>query len=88
MAARAPGGHRAAGIRADRVASGAGGDWDELTVRRQEARERKVEGFMLKRLGSPYRVGRRRGDWWKWKIEPLLGGCGPDLRAAGPRPAG
>ena len=25
---------------------------------------------MLKRLGSPYRVGRRRGDWWKWKIEP------------------
>ena len=41
-----------------------------LTVRRQEARARKVEGFMLKRLGSPYRVGRRRGDWWKWKIEP------------------
>jgi DNA ligase-1 len=29
-----------------------------------------VEGFMLKRFGSPYRVGRRRGDWWKWKIEP------------------
>ena len=25
---------------------------------------------MLKRLGSPYRVGRKRGDWWKWKIEP------------------
>jgi DNA ligase-1 len=25
---------------------------------------------MLKRFGSPYRVGRRRGDWWKWKIEP------------------
>jgi len=44
--------------------------WDELTRLRQESRERKVEGFMLKRLGSPYRVGRRRGDWWKWKIEP------------------
>ena len=25
---------------------------------------------MLKRLSSPYRVGRRRGDWWKWKIDP------------------
>jgi DNA ligase-1 len=25
---------------------------------------------MLKRLASPYGVGRRRGDWWKWKIEP------------------
>jgi len=45
-------------------------NWEELTLRRQESRARKVEGFMLKRLGSPYRVGRRRGDWWKWKIAP------------------
>jgi DNA ligase-1 len=44
--------------------------WVDLTARREEARARKVEGFMLKRLGSPYRVGRRRGDWWKWKIQP------------------
>jgi DNA ligase 1 len=44
--------------------------WEALAARREEARARKVEGFMLKRLGSPYRVGRRRGDWWKWKIEP------------------
>jgi ATP-dependent DNA ligase len=44
--------------------------WESLTELRQESRQRKVEGFMLKRLGSPYRVGRRRGDWWKWKIEP------------------
>jgi DNA ligase-1 len=46
--------------------------WEALAVRRPEARARKVEGFMLKRLGSPYRVGRRRGDWWKWKINPYL----------------
>jgi DNA ligase 1 len=26
---------------------------------------------MLKRRSSPYQVGRRRGDWWKWKIDPL-----------------
>jgi DNA ligase-1 len=26
---------------------------------------------MLKKLASPYRVGRVRGDWWKWKIDPL-----------------
>ena len=26
---------------------------------------------MLKRRSSPYRVGRRRGDWWKWKVDPL-----------------
>jgi DNA ligase-1 len=44
--------------------------WEGLGTLRQESRERRVEGFMLKRLSSPYRVGRRRGDWWKWKIEP------------------
>jgi DNA ligase 1 len=44
--------------------------WEELRTLRHESRARKVEGFMLKRRGSPYRVGRRRGDWWKWKIEP------------------
>lgn len=45
-------------------------DWNSLTELRMSSRERGVEGFMLKRRGSPYRVGRRRGDWWKWKIEP------------------
>ncbi len=46
------------------------GSWQELEALRQDARSRKVEGFMLKRRSSPYRVGRRRGDWWKWKIQP------------------
>lgn len=44
--------------------------WPELVTRRAESRDRLVEGFMLKRLAAPYRVGRQRGDWWKWKIEP------------------
>ena len=25
---------------------------------------------MLKRPDSAYGVGRRRGDWWKWKVDP------------------
>jgi DNA ligase-1 len=25
---------------------------------------------MLKRWASTYGVGRRRGDWWKWKVQP------------------
>jgi len=41
-----------------------------LAELRDESRSRMVEGFMLKRRDSPYRVGRQRGDWWKWKIEP------------------
>jgi DNA ligase-1 len=49
--------------------------WDELRERREESRTRRVEGFMLKRLGSPYRVGRKRGDWWKWKINPYTVDC-------------
>ncbi len=44
--------------------------WDALAERRRESRERSVEGFMLKRKDSAYGVGRKRGDWWKWKIEP------------------
>jgi DNA ligase-1 len=49
--------------------------WDDLAEKRRTSRERGVEGFMLKRLGSPYRVGRKRGDWWKWKIEPWSIDC-------------
>jgi DNA ligase-1 len=44
--------------------------WADLETAREEARERGVEGLMLKRLASPYRTGRKRGDWWKWKISP------------------
>lgn len=46
-------------------------DWAEAARLRDDARERGVEGLMLKRLASPYQVGRKRGDWWKWKIAPL-----------------
>ena len=44
--------------------------WDEVTVQQQRARELGVEGVMLKRLDSPYKAGRVRGDWWKWKVDP------------------
>ncbi|MEO6232369.1 MAG: ATP-dependent DNA ligase [Ferruginibacter sp.] len=46
-------------------------DWDELAILRQQSREHYAEGFMLKRKNSIYQTGRKRGDWWKWKIEPL-----------------
>ncbi len=45
--------------------------WSELAAIRERSRSLGVEGFMLKRRKSPYRVGRHRGDWWKWKIDPL-----------------
>jgi DNA ligase-1 len=45
--------------------------WEQLAAERQRARDLFSEGIMLKRKNSIYRNGRRRGDWWKWKIDPL-----------------
>ncbi|HYG41944.1 MAG TPA: ATP-dependent DNA ligase [Bordetella sp.] len=45
--------------------------WEEAAALRGESRQRGVEGFMLKRAGAAYQSGRRRGDWWKWKVDPL-----------------
>jgi DNA ligase-1 len=44
--------------------------WTAATDARHRAREAGAEGLMLKRRASGYGVGRRRGDWWKWKVEP------------------
>jgi DNA ligase-1 len=51
--------------------------WAELAVLREAARERGVEGFMLKALDSAYGRGRTKADgtWWKWKIDPLSVDC-------------
>jgi DNA ligase-1 len=49
----------------------AGDSWPALAALRAESRARGVEGLMLKRRSSAYAAGRTRGDWWKWKIEPL-----------------
>jgi DNA ligase-1 len=45
-------------------------DWDALATIRASAREEGAEGLMLKRAASPYFQGRKRGDWWKWKLDP------------------
>ena len=45
--------------------------WQELAESRTTSRDLKVEGLMLKRADSAYGVGRRKGDWWKWKVNPF-----------------
>ena len=45
--------------------------WQQLADFRLTARDNNSEGIMLKRKSSPYQVGRKRGDWWKWTIDPL-----------------
>jgi len=53
----------------------AAASWEDLAKIREQSRSLGVEGFMLKQRSSPYRVGRHRGDWWKWKIDPLTIDC-------------
>lgn len=45
--------------------------WDTLAQTRSTARDAQAEGLMLKRKDSPYLTGRKKGDWWKWKLDPL-----------------
>jgi DNA ligase-1 len=69
--------HREEGLRerlgiSERVA---GESWEALEALHGESRARGVEGFMLKRASGPYRTGRRKGDWWKHKVDPFTLDC-------------
>ena len=44
--------------------------WETLAEARARSREMGTEGLMLKRASSAYGVGRPKGIWWKWKVEP------------------
>jgi DNA ligase-1 len=46
-------------------------NWDELKNLHVRAREFAAEGFMLKHKQAIYLSGRKKGDWWKWKTDPL-----------------
>lgn len=45
--------------------------WENVAEIREDARSINSEGLMLKHKLSPYHVGRKKGDWWKWKVDPL-----------------
>ncbi|MDH6253779.1 DNA ligase-1 [Chryseobacterium sp. H1D6B] len=46
-------------------------NWEDLNQIRENSREINSEGLMLKQKNSVYHAGRKKGDWWKWKINPL-----------------
>jgi DNA ligase-1 len=48
-----------------------GTTWNDIAAERDQSRAKGAEGLMLKRRDSPYLAGRKKGDWWKWKIDPL-----------------
>ncbi|MFN3951602.1 MAG: ATP-dependent DNA ligase [Thermaurantimonas sp.] len=44
-------------------------DWTDAIRIRSLATGEGSEGLMLKHKSSPYHTGRKRGDWWKWKVD-------------------
>jgi DNA ligase-1 len=46
-------------------------EWDKLKELHTQSREHVAEGFMIKRKAAAYQTGRKKGDWWKWKVDPL-----------------
>jgi DNA ligase-1 len=49
--------------------------WEELGELRGGARERGIEGLMLKRADAAYLAGRPKGPWFKWKRGALTLDC-------------
>ncbi len=46
-------------------------EWQNILTLRLESRERGVEGLMFKKKDSFYGVGRQKGYWWKYKVDPM-----------------
>ncbi|NEQ49393.1 MAG: ATP-dependent DNA ligase [Leptolyngbya sp. SIO3F4] len=45
--------------------------FEHLQTLRNQSRKHRAEGLVLKALKSPYLVGRKRGYWWKYKVDPM-----------------
>ncbi len=43
----------------------------ELQALRAQSRDQNAEGLVIKAIDSPYLVGRKRGYWWKYKVDPM-----------------
>lgn len=48
-----------------------GENWQHILNLRLQSREKGVEGLMLKKRDSLYGVGRQKGYWWKYKVDPM-----------------
>jgi DNA ligase 1 len=45
--------------------------FEALKSLREQSREQGAEGLVIKAIDSPYLVGRKRGYWWKYKVDPM-----------------
>ncbi|MFM1878019.1 MAG: hypothetical protein RLZZ241_885 [Bacteroidota bacterium] len=45
--------------------------WDTARQARELSRNLGAEGLMLKHRDTSYGIGRKKGGWWKWKVDPM-----------------
>ncbi len=46
-------------------------NWDDVEEAKNSSREINTEGLVIKNKNSKYLPGRKRGSWWKYKIDPM-----------------
>ena len=46
-------------------------NWEELEEVKNSARNIKTEGLVIKNKNSKYLPGRKKGNWWKYKVDPM-----------------
>ncbi len=46
-------------------------DWSEALTYKEKSRENNTEGLIIKKKNSKYTSGRKKGIWWKYKVDPM-----------------
>jgi len=46
-------------------------NWEEVEEAKNSARNTNTEGLVIKNKNSKYLPGRKKGNWWKYKIDPM-----------------
>ncbi|MEM6838569.1 MAG: ATP-dependent DNA ligase [Cyanobacteria bacterium P01_C01_bin.120] len=57
--------------RVDRSVSLEFNSFTNLEAMRERSRDAGAEGLVIKAWDSPYLMGRKRGYWWKYKVDPM-----------------
>jgi len=46
-------------------------DWSDALTYKEKSRENNTEGLIIKKKTSIYSSGRKKGIWWKYKVDPM-----------------
>ncbi len=46
-------------------------DWHDALTYKEKSRENNTEGLIIKKKTSRYSSGRKKGVWWKYKVDPM-----------------